>query len=941
MRSGTVSFINLLTCCLVGCESAPRSPVAVVPVSTTLTASGLSASVDVVRDEAGIPHIYGRTFGDVAYAQGYTMAQDRIAQMDLTRRLGKGKLSEVVGTLSPLVLQTDIRMRTHHLESTSAAALAQLQASTDPADQTLVKTLGLFTAGVNAYLEQLASGVAKLPDGYAALYGSAQIAPWAEVDTLVMGRVLSFELSFDGASDVLRSLIDSSAKALGADPARARIAEDLEMLEPVDPTYTLPTGWTGLDGDTSTAQRTRHRKQRGPSVSQLREEFIAMRDLGRQRTTQPEKGSNNFVIGAAKSASGNALVANDTHLQLSNPAIFYLNHLVVSDPGAPLDVMGVQFPGVPGVILGMNRHIAWGATVNNLDVTDTYSESVVHCTAGGDVPCVQTKAGEVRLVPREESFQIGFAGNVSKTVTFTLYDVPGHGPITPRITGSDVASVAVRPLHVGGVEMSVRWTGHEPTQEVRALVNLDRATTMQEAVAALDRDFKTGGQNWVIADDQKHIGWTQTCRVPRRPAGVIPWKVVPGDGSAEWGADLDARYIPHAYDPAAGFLATANADPIGVTDSGDPLKNAPIIDGIPLYIGVDFDPGTRVGRITKRIGAADKLTLDDLQSIQADAITEYGPLFAPTLLDAAEALSEELATTGAHPELTAMLQAAPTAIRQLVGPAHGRVMAWSYDTPSGVSAKVPGLDDTPTAAQVIDSQATAIVAAFTSHLAHRALDDELTKMTLSLDQLDPATVRKVLSRMCEHPELLSTGKQSNGDSILFDDLTTATVETRRTTAARALLDALTTLADPKQLGPDFSAWRWGTIHTITLDTLVPIPSLAIPSKQDASFPAGFPRHGDDGTVDVGPHALSTSVFSYTHGPAIRFVAELTPDGPVARNVMPGGQVFDPASPHYRDLMELWRTNRTVDLAYKLADVLASAGREYAANRSGRVHFQPK
>ncbi|MEO6950496.1 MAG: penicillin acylase family protein [Polyangia bacterium] len=941
MRPG---LLPILLFTLVGCERTTRGPVEAIPLTTTLRATGLSASVDVIRDDAGIPHIYGRTFADVAYAQGYTMAQDRIAQMDLTRRLGSGTLSEVVGTLSSAVLVTDIQMRTHHLRSTSAAAFAQLQASTDPTDQALVKTLGMFAAGVNAYLAQLKSGVATLPDAYAALYGSAPIAAWSEVDTLVMGRVLSFELSFDGASDVLRSLVDSSAHALSGDAARARIAEDLEMLAPVDPTYTLPSGWTGLNGDTSTARRSKHPKARGPSMTQLREEFMAMRDLGRQRVTQPDKGSNNFVIGAAKSATGNALVANDTHLQLSNPAIFYLNHLVVSDPTAPLDVMGVQFPGVPGVILGMNQHIAWGSTVNNLDVTDTYSENVIKCSAGGDVPCVQTKAGEVKLVPRQEVFQIGFAGNVSKSVTFTFYDVPNHGPITPRITGADTNDVAVDALHVGGTEMSVRWTGHEPTQEVRALVNLDRATTMQEAVAALDRDFKAGGQNWVIADDQKHIGWTQTCRVPRRPAGVIPWKVVAGDGSADWGADLDARYVPHAYDPATAFLATANADPIGVTDSGDPLKNAPVIDGIPLYIGVDFDPGTRVGRITKRIQAKDKLTLDDLQSIQADAVTEYGPLFAPTLIDAAQALSEELATPGTHPELTAIVAAAAPAIQQLITPAHDRVAAWTFDTPSGVSAQVAGLDDTPTAVQIADSQATAIVAAFTAQLAHRSLDDELSAMGLALDQLDDSTMRKVLTRMCAHPELMVTGKQSNGDSILFDDLTTTAIETRRTTAARALVDALITLASPKQLGPDITAWRWGTIHTITLDTLVPIAALAIPPATDPAFPSGFPRHGDDGTVDVGPHGLSTSIFSYAHGPAIRFVAELTPDGPVARNVMPGGQVFDPTSPHYRDLMELWRVNQTVDLAYKIADVLASAKREYSANpkgpRAGRIRFAP-
>jgi len=555
------------------------------------------------------------------------------------------------------------------------------------------------------------------------------------------------------------------------------------------------------------------------------------------------------------------------------------------------------------------------------------------------VPCVQTTAGQVPLVPRPETFKVGFAGTVSSTVTLTFYDVPSHGPITPRVLVPASGPPTLDALRVGGTELSVRWTGHEPTQEVRALLHLDRASTMQEGVAALDADFGCGGQNWVIGDDQGHIGWTQTIHLPRRPAGVVPWKVVAGDGSADWLADLDRRYIPHAYDPAAGFLATANADPIGVTDQNAPLKNAPVVDGIPLYIGADFDAGTRVGRITKRLTAQPKLSIDDVQSVQADVVSEYGPLYAPTFLDAATALAEELATPGTHPELSAIAAGAPSGVGALVGPARDKVAAWSFDTPSGVAAG--GAD--PTAAQIADSQATAIVAAFTAALAHRALDDELTMMGLSIDDVGEQAIRKLLARMCNHPEQLATLAQPNGDSILFDDLTTAAIESKRVTAAAAVIDALASLADPARLGPDLGAWRWGTIHTLTLDGLLPLPDLAIPTPTDATFPRGFPRHGDDGTVDVGGHGLSKTDFTYTEGPAIRFACELGPDGPVARNVLPGGQTFDPSSPHYADQMALWRFNQTLDLAYRDADVLAGAQQELAQHpelKDARVRFSP-
>ncbi len=260
--------------------------------------------------------------------------------------------------------------------------------------------------------------------------------------------------------------------------SRAKIATDLEILSPIDPTYTLPGGFPGLIAANSTAQRTPKRKKDNRAlVEALKAQMTAMRDLGRERITHPDKGSNNFVIGPSKSTTGNVLVANDTHLQLSNPPVFWLVHLVVSNPSNPLNVMGVQFPGIPGVILGMNQHIAWGATVNNLDVTDTYAESIVTCTAGGSVPCMQTASGQVPLIARPETFTVGFEGKVSQTVTLTYYDTPTRGPITPRVvTGTAGAPPTFAPLNIGGTEYSVQWTGLERRRRRSARsIHLDRA----------------------------------------------------------------------------------------------------------------------------------------------------------------------------------------------------------------------------------------------------------------------------------------------------------------------------------------------------------------------------------------------------------------------------------------------------------------------------------
>ena len=155
-------------------------------------------------------------------------------------------------------------------------------------------------------------------------------------------------------------------------------------------------------------------------------------------------------------------------------------------------------------------------------------------------------------------------------------------------------------------------------------------------------------------------------------------------------------------------------------------------------------------------------------------------------------------------------------------------------------------------------------------------------------------------------------------------------------AARALLEGLAGLS--QTLGPDPTQWRWGDLHRLTLTDVLPLNGLDIPPPTDTKYPKGFPRHGDDGTVDVGDHGFSPTDYTYGEGPQQRLVVEMSPSGPIARNTLPGGEVFDPASPHYADLMELWRKNQTFNVAFAESDVAAAAKLELAAHGDGRVQF---
>jgi penicillin amidase len=491
----------------------------------------------------------------------------------------------------------------------------------------------------------------------------------------------------------------------------------------------------------------------------------------------------------------------------------------------------------------------------------------------------------------------------------------------------------IEPL--GTSELSVRYTGHTPGQLFRAALGLCTARSMPEAVGALDRDFKYGGQNWVIGDDQGNFGWTEVVRVPRRAPGHAPWRVLPGDGTAEWGADMDPKFIPHAYNPASGFLATANNDPIGVTDDGDPFFNEPMVDGAPLYLGARYDFGARVGRITKRLAgiqaSGNKVSLDDMQSVQADTVTELAATLAPTLADAANALAAELAAAGVHADLTAVAAGASADVKRILPGMLPVLAEWTFDTPSGMA------EDNPTPTEIRDSQASLLSASWLAHFYDAALGDELAK----IGNVDQSFGVKLLIRAAIHPELLHTAiDPTTHDPILFDDLTTPEIESKRQIAARALVKTIDDLV--ARLGADVTAWRWGQVHTLTLSFAASfLTTYQLPPPGEPMHANGFPRHGYVGTVDVGGQGISTTDFTYSSGPAIRFVCDLDPAlGPRARNALPGGEIFDPDSPHYRDQLELWRKNRTFDLAFRPAEVLAGADVEYAKNHIGRIRIAP-
>lgn len=912
-------------------DSGPPTRIEEIPrASEPLALEGLEASVEVVRDERGMPHIYGENLHDVFLAQGYVMARDRFPAMELVRRQVTGRIAEFASDLDPSSVDGDILARwVGHKRNAEA-----IYASLDP-DGDEKMALEAFAAGVNLRIAEIRTGIVdgtyRVPVG-AELFNlialnDAIFTDWTATDTLAIGRYLSHSLS-DSASDEIaltaaRAAVretfpsDSSNAALAA---RAGAFQDLWMSRPAGETIILPP-------DSPSPLSGSRAGSRFPGVPLPSRETLASAQTFASSLSKfnallfgedQSRGSNNWVVSGTETASGAPIVANDPHLALGSPPLFWYVHLNTKRSGGTLDAQGLALMGVPGIILGYNDRVAWGVTTAYIDVTDVYAETIAEGTAGG----ADTVLFNDTQVPIETvTEQILLADGSRRAVTFER--VPHHGLIVPTVSGGNVVP------RTGTSALSVKWTGNEVSNELGAFLRLNLAQDLDEAKAAI-ATFEVGAQSFVVATRDGDIHWTQHARIPVRSAesfsydaetgeGIAPMLVMPGTGDYEWTGTLAAADIPQATNPAQGFIATANNDAVGVWQDGDPTNDE-------IYLGADYAVGYRGRRITeelRRLTAAGDITPEQMSALQNDTHSNAGADYSVAFADAADRLAEEAATPGTHPDLADLADELDAPTLAKIADMSERVREWS--TSLATPAAVEGA---PTSAEITDSVATTIFNVTLAQFLALTFDDELDELGVGLSS---GYAINFLKRAFNDPESLATYR--DGQVAIFDDLRTEGVtETRDERIARAFVLALAWLED--SLATTVTDWRWGKLHTLRFASLIPNLSsdaLSIPPSNDPTFPAGFPRHGDMWAVDVGNYSLfafrgsevQTTAFATRAGAQQRLVVEMTTDGPRAWNALPGGQILDSTSPHFRDEAELWRRNEAPPLFFTEADVIAN------------------
>lgn len=511
---------------------------------------GLSAPVTVLRDGFGVPHIFAEAPEDAIAALGFVHAQDRLWQMEGMRRLGAGRLSEVAGSAA---LPTDRFMRRLGLYR-----LAKMQAESLRSHSR--KLLSAYAAGVNAWL---ADHGGALPPEFVAL----RFAPeaWTPADSLVWARIMGTRLSRERHRESLR----------------ARLAKRLEAHQVAE----LWPPYPRTDPVTIAAVADGH-----------------LRFDDAMPATAPSGASNVWVVSGERTATGKPVLANDPHLGLRAPILWYLMRIVTPE----WEVAGATAPGVPFVILGHNRRIAWGMTNTSSDFEDLFVERI----DSTDPDRYLAPGGSLPFDSRDEIIRVKGEDDVTLTVRTTR-----HGPVIRDIGDSDGGAAGMAP----GSVLSVSATYlRADDRSAEGLMGLGFATDWESFLRAV-RDFRAPQQNVAYADVDGNIGLIVPGRVPVRRSGNGAMPAPGWTGEHDWQGFLPFEALPRTFNPTSGLIVNAN--------------NKVVPDGYPWFLGDNWDDGYRARRIAELVDAAPgKQTLDSTAAIQLDTVSLMARDVLPLML---------------------------------------------------------------------------------------------------------------------------------------------------------------------------------------------------------------------------------------------------------------------------------------------------------------------
>lgn len=916
-------------------------------LGTPLQVPGLSDTVRLLRDGHHIPHIFAKNDPDALFTLGWVHAQDRLFQMDVLRRTFSGTLAELVGEAA---LESDVQLRTLGLRRAAEASLPALTPETRV-------WLEAYARGVNAWLADTSH---PLPPEYQALeLTRAGIPAWVPVDSIVIAKGLAFSLSFDLTDIDLTIALDAFMEAGedGGFNGAVLFSQDVFRSAPFDPTVSIPGGRRGRRGAAAAAA---HLDRAADLARGYRERAIAVPLLRRALERQRDRGSNWWIASGKVTESGRPILANDPHLGLDTPSIFYeaqIRAVPGGGAGNVLNAFGVTFPGIPGIVLGCNTRVCWGATTNPMDVVDVYLERLA--LGPGGVPAGVVFEGQTRpvvLIP--QIFRLNVVGN---GVPDSLVDAgvgPLEGGVTLVVPHRNFGPIVQLDVSDPGeaFALSVQYTGWGATREMDAFRLWNRARNLREFEQGLQY-FDVGSQNWAYADVAGNIAYWTSAELPlredlqnlERPDGGIPPFLI-RDGTHtlrhEWlpvtrrqpgqaipFAVLPQNEMPHVINPKRGWVANANNDPIGTSNDNDPLNQERQGGRGILYLGPYYDRGYRIGQIDRllkaELAADGKFSVEDFERIQANNQLLDAQVLVPYIRQA----FQRAEAAGAGTALGAL--AADAGVREAVE----RLAAWDFSTPTGIPEGYDPFDDplnlpAPSAAEIRNSVAATIYSVWRGQVVQRVIDGTLASVGLGAFRPDGdvalADLRHLLDTFNQ-----TQGEGASGIQFFTDPAAANPADARDIVLLESVKAALDLLAGPSFAlafgnSTDQDDYRWGKLHRVVFDHPLGGPFNIPPAGGLHDLAPGLPgvaRSGGFGVVDASGHnvrADSVNEFMFGSGPARRFIGEMTKDGPVAEEVIPGGESGIPGSPFQTDQLLLWLTNHYHPWFYRPADVVEAA-----------------
>jgi penicillin amidase len=562
--------------------------------------TGLDGPVNVYRDGMGIPNIYAASAHDLFMAQGYVHAQDRFWQMDFWRHIGSGRLAEMIGKS---LVETDAFLRTLGW----AQIAEQEYAAADPEAKAM---LDAYAEGVNAYLAGRSGTELSLEYGILKLLNSSyKPEPWTPVHTLTWAKSMAWDLGGNMDEEIERAILLKSLPPEYVD----------ELFPPYPSDHPVVVPAIGENVFQPSNAQTFASLNVPDSGLVAAEKNAALLDslLG---PAGADIGSNNWVIAGSRTATGMPILANDPHLGIQMPSIWYQIglHCRPKNEACPYALTGFSFAGVPGVIIGHNDNIAWGVTNVGPDVMDLFIEKI-----NPDSPSQYEYQGKwVDMEVHTETILVGGSDPVELIVRKTI-----HGPIISESYGPLMQQVEVGKqsfTEKAGIELpehyaiAMRWTALEPTRLFNAIWGFDKAQNWEEFRTAA-RDFVVPAQNLVYADVEGNIGYQTPGNIPIRKNGDGRLPVPGWTGEYDWEGYIPFEELPYVYNPSSGYVATAN-------NQVNPWD-------YPYLISTEWDYGFRAERIVEMIeNAPGPIDLAYIQTMQGDNYDASAATLVPLLM---------------------------------------------------------------------------------------------------------------------------------------------------------------------------------------------------------------------------------------------------------------------------------------------------------------------